>query len=72
MHPATTRQPPMLCMTESCSPKNKKDKITVNIGLKFKKTPAAVAPNFWVQLFQSTIQITVDTTPVYRIDTIKD
>ncbi|GIN40901.1 hypothetical protein J19TS1_38500 [Heyndrickxia oleronia] len=40
------------------------------MGLKFKKFPDVVAPNFFTPIFQNNMQSTVETTPVYNIEEI--
>lgn len=44
----------------------------MKIGLKFKKIPDVVVPNFCTPMFQSTIHATVEITPVYKIDCMKE
>ena len=41
------------------------------MGLKFRKMPDVVAPNFCTPTFQNTIQRTVEMSPVYKSDVIK-
>ncbi len=41
------------------------------MGLKFRKIPDVVAPNFCTPTFQNTIQRTVEMSPVYKSDVIK-
>lgn len=63
---------PKTCIHVICSPNNRKAKTAVKIGLKFKKMPEAEAPNFWTPIFQNTMHRTVETTPVYKRDSIKE
>ncbi len=46
--------------------------MAVKIGLKFRKMPDVVAPNFCTPTFQNTIQRTVEMSPVYKSDVIKE
>jgi hypothetical protein len=64
--------PPIPCIHDNCSRKNKNAKIAVKTGLKFKKIPEVVEPNFCMPIFQNTIQTTVEITPVYKIDCMKE
>lgn len=42
------------------------------MGLKFKKIPDVVAPNFCTPIFQNTMQTTVEIIPVYSMERMKD
>lgn len=44
----------------------------MKIGLKFRKIPDVVAPNFCTPIFQNTIQSTVEMSPVYKSDVMKE
>lgn len=42
--------------------------MAVKTGLKFKKIPDVVVPNFCIPIFHNTKQTTVEITPVYKMD----
>ncbi len=67
-----TINPPIPCVQEMLSPKNKNARSAVKIGLKLRNTPDVVAPNFWIPMLQRTIHTTVEINPVYKSDSIKE
>lgn len=71
-HPAITIIPPTPCIHVSCSPRNRKAKGDVKIGLKLRKMPDVVAPSFCTPMFHSTMHTTVEITPVYNREPTKD